>query len=90
MGPDGYVLNPGDFLLGFTAEHLDLKGKFACFLGARGSCAQAGLSVLLSSDFAEPDTDNPIILEIGNAGRCPIRINTGLRIVKGIFVPVTD
>lgn len=88
IGPEGYILQPGGFVLGFTAEHLSLKGKHACFLGTRGSCAQAGLSVLLSSSFAEPDTDNSIILEIHNASNSPIKLEAGMKIVKGIFVPV--
>lgn len=88
MGPEGYVLRPGEFVLGFTAEHLSLKNKYGCFLGTRGSCAQLGLSVLLSSSFAEPDTDNAIILEIHNAGNSPIRLQVGMKIVKGIFMEV--
>ena len=88
MGPDGFVLNPGDFVLGYTAERLSLKNKYACFLGTRGSCAQLGLSVLLSSNFAEPDTDNTIILEIHNASNSPIKLEAGTKIVKGVFMEV--
>lgn len=88
MGPDGFVLNPGDFVLGYTAERLSLKNKYACFLGTRGSCAQSGLSVLLSSSFAEPDTDNAIILEIHNASNSPIKLESGTKIVKGVFMEV--
>jgi dCTP deaminase len=88
MGPDGFILQPGEFVLGFTAEHVALKNRYACFLGARGSCAQAGLSVLLSSNFAEPDTDNSIILEIHNVGSSPIQLKPGMKIVKGIFAQV--
>lgn len=89
MSPDGYILRPGEFVLGFTAEHLALRDKYACFLGTRGSCAQAGLSVLLSSSIAEPDTDNAIILEIHNAGSSPIKLEKGMKIVKGVFMPVS-
>ncbi len=89
MGPDGYILQPGEFVLGFTAEHLALRDRYACFLGTRGSCAQLGLSVLLSSSIAEPDTDNAIILEIHNAGNSPIRLEAGMKIMKGAFMPVS-
>lgn len=88
IGSDGFILQPGDFVLGFTAEHLALKNNYACFLATRGSCAQAGLSVLLSSSFVEPDTDNSIILEIHNAGKSPIKLEAGMKIVKGVFVRV--
>lgn len=88
IGSEGFVLNPGDFILGYTTEHLSLKNNFACFLSTRGSCAQAGLSVLLGSDFAEPDTDNPQMLEIHNVSKSPIKLENGMKIVKGIFVRV--
>lgn len=90
IGSDGYVLQPGDFVLGFTKEHIALNNKFACFLGTRGSCAQIGLNVLLGSDFAEPDTDNNIILEIHNAGNSSIKLEAGMMIVKGIFARIED
>ena len=41
---DGYVLEPGKFILGFTKEKLKLNGRYGCLLSARGSCAQIGLS----------------------------------------------
>lgn len=88
MGSEGYVLASGEFVLGYTAEHLALQSKYGCFLSTRGSCAQAGLSVLLSSSFAEPDTDNAIILEIHNASGSPLKLTAGMKIVKGIFMPV--
>lgn len=88
IGSEGFDLNPGDFVLGYTAEHLSLKKNFACFLSTRGSCAQAGLSVLLGSDFAEPDTDNPQMLEIHNVSKSPIKLEKGMKIVKGIFVRI--
>ncbi|MDD3007107.1 MAG: hypothetical protein PHX30_06040 [Candidatus Pacebacteria bacterium] len=89
MGIEGFVLHPGEFVLGLTAERLSLKNKYVCFLSARGSCAQTGLSVLLSSIFAEPDTDNQIILEIHNTSSSPIKLEIGMKIVKGVFMQMT-
>lgn len=88
MGSDGFILNPGEFILGCTEEHISLNNKYGCFLSTRGSCAQVGLNVLLGSDFAEPDTDNCILLEIHNASGCPIKLEKGMKIVKGIFIPL--
>ena len=89
IGIEGFILHPGEFVLGLTAERLSLKNKYVCFLSARGSCAQAGLSVLLSSIFAEPDTDNQIILEIHNTSSSPIKLEIGMKIVKGVFMQMT-
>ncbi len=86
----GYVLDPGQFILGFTKEKLKLNNRYACILSARGSCAQIGLSVLLGSHFAEPDTDNKQTLEIANIGRYPILLFSGMLIVKGIFMTIDE
>ena len=81
-------MQPGEFVIGFTTETLTLNGKFGCFLSARGSCAQIGLSVLIGSNFAEPDTDNPQALEMVNVSKLPIKLVVGMPIAKGIFSPL--
>lgn len=88
INEDGIALQPGDFILGYTAEKLTLNGKFGCFLSARGSCAQAGLNLLLSSTFAEPDTDWPITIEIHNVSKSPILLAPGMSLIKGVFTRV--
>ncbi len=89
MGEDGFILNPGDFVLGYTNEKLSLNGNYACLLSVRSSCARLGLNVLLGSNFVEPDTDSLQILEIHNAAASPIRLEVGMKIVKGIFYMVS-
>lgn len=85
ISSDGFLLEPGAFVLGFTNEKLALKDKYVCFLSARGSCAQMGLNILLGSYLAEPDTNNIQILEIHNASPFPLKLEAGMRIVKGAF-----
>ncbi len=85
---EGYTLQPQEFVLGFTRERLKLNGMCGCLLSARGSCAQMGLNVLLSSIFAEPDTDNVQILEIVNNANIPIVLVYNMPIIKGIFMPL--
>ncbi len=82
---DGYILQPNQFVLGFTREALTLNGKFACLLNARASCAQVGLDTLLSSTLAEPDTDGIMIIEMHNASASPILLTPGMGIAKGVF-----
>ncbi|MBM3256707.1 MAG: hypothetical protein FJY98_00020 [Candidatus Liptonbacteria bacterium] len=85
---DGYILKPGEFILGFTKEKLKLNDKFACSLSSRGSCAQIGLDILLGSSFAEPDTNNSQTLEIFNVSGSSIVLFRDMPIVKGIFIPI--
>lgn len=85
IGEEGYLLEPGAFVLGYTEEKLTLNGKYICFLSTRGSIAQLGLNVLLGSAFAEPDTDNPQLVEIHNASPVPIKLLAGTKLIKGVF-----
>ncbi len=85
---DGYVLNPGEHVLGMTAERVTLHGKYSCLLSTRATCAQMGLDVTQSSFYCEPDTDNKFTLEISNTSSLPIRLFKGIKIVKGIFLPI--
>lgn len=89
-GDEGFILEPGAFVLGQTLEHLKLKRGVACLLSARGTCAQAGLNVLLSSQYAEPGTDQKLVLEIFNASPSPMALYPGMPIVKGIFSDVGE
>jgi dCTP deaminase len=88
IGAEGFVLKPGGFVLGCTKERVSLRGNYVCLLGTRGSCAQLGMNVLLGSIIMEPDTDNCIVLEIHNASNSPIRLEEGMKLVKGIFMRV--
>ena len=83
---DGYLLQPNEFILGRSKEHLYLSENVAAFLSARGSRAQVGLSVLLSSMYAEPGTSNHIAFEIQNVSAMPIKLSPGLPIVKVVFM----
>ena len=63
MKEDGYILDPGEFVVGFTAEKLTLPQGIYCILGTRGSRAQLGLDVLQSSTLVEPGSDNQLALK---------------------------
>lgn len=85
IGENGYELKQGDFAVFYTKEKVTLNGKYICILSTRATIAQMGLDVTQGSFLAEPDTDNQFALEITNRGPMPIKIYTGIKIVKGIF-----
>jgi dCTP deaminase len=90
MAAEGYVLEPGAFLLGKTAETIDLKNSYLCLLGTRSSIAQQGIDVLQDSTIAEPDTNGQFTLEIRNNGSKSVRLVPGMAIVKGIFSKIIE
>lgn len=86
--PEGYLLQPGGHILGETAEKVSLNGKIACTLSTRATIAMMGLDVMQSSSYCEPDTNNVITLEISNTSAVPARLFPGIKIVKGVFIPI--
>jgi len=84
---NGYILNPGDFILAQTKETVSISTKLACILDARTSLARIGRNALQGSTFIEPgQSKSHEILEISNIGNSPIKIYPDMKIVKGIFV----
>ncbi len=87
MDPSGYILQPGDFLLGQTKEMVSISQSLCCMLDARTSLARIGLNVLQGSTFIQPGQEESYeTLEISNISKSPIRIYSGMKIVKGIFL----
>ncbi len=86
IGEQGFILEPGMFVLGQTAEQLSVSQKLACMLDARTTLARIGLNVLQGSTFIQPgQSQSHETLEINNISKNPIRIYAGMKIVKGIF-----
>ena len=87
MDKAGYVMQPGEFLLGQVAEKLSMSTKLACLLNARGTLTRLGISMLQASTFTEPgQTDSNEVLEITNIGPHAVRLYPGMKAVKAIFV----
>ncbi|MBP7006124.1 hypothetical protein KBB27_03315 [Patescibacteria group bacterium] len=88
IGEDGFILEPNAFVVGQLQETLTVDETVAAFLSVRGSCAQAGLNALNSDFFAEPAWGGQLALAIKNMNHVPIRLHTGMKIVKGIFFKI--
>jgi dCTP deaminase len=87
MTSAGYDLQPGEFILGQTAEKLTLSNRLACFADGRTLLARLGIQVVLNSTFIEPgQSESHETLELKNSGPAPVRLYPGMKISKGIFV----
>lgn len=83
----GYILEPGEFILGQIAEKLSLSTGLASFTDGRTHLARLGLEVVMSSMLVEPgQQDSNETLEISNSGPNPICLYPGMPIAKGIFL----
>ncbi|MBX4198237.1 hypothetical protein KW782_02780 [Candidatus Parcubacteria bacterium] len=92
IGPDGYELKPGEFIICHTAETLRLGQNTGCFLTMRGARAQTGLDFLHCEIFCEPGSaggwDGKLMLETTNRGPYPIKLFPGITVIKAIFVTI--
>lgn len=90
LSKDGYLLQPGEFIICHTAETLKLGKNVACFLAMRGAKAQMGLDALNGEIFCEPGSEGgwngKLMLETINKGPYPVKLFPGITIVKAIFV----
>ena len=67
-----YVLTPGSFVLGMTAERVTLSNALAARVEGKSSLARFGVAVHLTAPKIDPGFSNKITLEIINLG--PFRV----------------
>jgi dCTP deaminase len=78
--PDGYLLEPGELVLGITKEKITLPEDLCGWLNSRSRFARIGLMSHIAAPFLAPGISNRQILEIFNAGRNKIKLIPGMRI----------
>lgn len=77
---DGYLLAPGELVLGITKERITLPADIVGWLNSRSRFARIGLMSHIAAPFLAPGISNRQILEIFNAGRNKILLTPGMRI----------
>ncbi len=81
----GYLLKPGELVLGITREKITLPDNICGWLQSRSRFARFGLMSHLSAPFVCPGVANKQVLEIYNAGPRKLKLMPGLRICQIIF-----
>jgi|SRR3989344_228348 len=90
ISEDGYMIQPGEFIICHTKEKLKLADTITCFLSMRGAVAQTGLDALHCEIFCEPGGGwgGKLMLETTNRGPNPIKLFLGVKIIKGVFIKI--
>lgn len=81
----GYVIKPGELVLGITFERITLPPDIAGWLGSRSRFARLGLMVHVSAPFMQPGISNSQVLEIFNTGPNYLKLVPGERICQFVF-----
>lgn len=82
---DTYVLRPGEFVLGSTAETLTLPGDVASRLEGRSTLGRLGLAVHATAGYIDPGFSGQVTLEMSNVGPWPLVLRAGQDIGQLVF-----
>lgn len=83
------TLEPGDFVLGMTAESAKIPRGYFGFIETRGNFARAGISISCNDGHIDSGTDGNITLEIHNHNTIPVTIHAG-DIICQLFLVALD
>lgn len=78
----GYLLKPGELVLGITKEKITLPGNICGWLNSRSRFARLGLMSHITAPFISPGVSNHQVLEIYNSANHPIKLVPGVKICQ--------
>lgn len=86
VAKDGsFIMQPGDFVLAVTLEHVLIPADLMGRLEGRSSLGRLGLVVHSTASVFDPGWDGKPVLELGNLGRMAIKLTVGMRICAMTF-----
>ncbi len=81
-----FVIHPGEFVLGRTAEHVELADDLVARIEGKSSLGRLGLIVHATAGFVDPGFRGTLTLEITNLTRVPIKLWAGKPIAQLSFM----
>lgn len=78
------IIPPNSFLLATTKEYIKLPNNLTAFVEGRSSIGRMGLFIQ-NAGWVDPGFEGEITLELFNANRLPIKLQTGRRICQLVF-----
>lgn len=85
ISKDGFIIHPGEFLLGATVEEISLPDDVAAKLEGRSSIGRLGLVIHATAGYVDPGFSGWLTFELSNLSRLPIRIYPGMKIAQICF-----
>lgn len=91
IDPDeGFILHPGEFVLGSTFEQVRLPDDIAARLEGKSSLGRLGLLTHSTAGFIDPGFEGHVTLELSNVATLPIRLWPGMKIGQLCFFRLTS
>ncbi len=82
---DAFVLQPGEFALGSTVERVKVPSDLVARVEGRSSIGRLAVVVHATAGFVDPGFEGRITLELGNLGRCAVKLYPGMRVSQIVF-----
>ncbi|MCW2956664.1 MAG: deoxycytidine triphosphate deaminase [Thermoleophilia bacterium] len=86
---DPFILHPGEFVLGATAEQVRIGNDLVGRLEGKSSLGRLGLLIHSTAGFIDPGFAGTITLELSNVANLPITIYPGMKIGQISFLQMT-
>jgi dCTP deaminase len=81
----GFVLHPGEFVLGSTLETVSLPDDLAARVEGKSSLGRLGLMTHATAGFVDPGFSGHVTLELSNVATLPIMLYPGMKIGQLCF-----
>lgn len=86
----GFIIHPGDFILGTTLEYVKIPKNIVARLEGRSSYGRLGLIIHATAGYIDPGFEGQITLELQNNGKHPIVLYSYERICQIVFETMTS
>jgi dCTP deaminase len=85
--PNGepFVLHPGEFALGHTAEIIGCPDDIVGIVNGKSSLGRLGIQVHATAGFIDPGFRGTVVLELSNVANLPILLRPGMKIAQMVF-----
>ncbi len=87
---DPFILHPGEFVLGATAELVTLADDVAARLEGKSSLGRLGLLTHSTAGFIDPGFSGHVTLELSNVATMPIKLWPGMKIGQLCFFKLSS
>ncbi|HET8602136.1 MAG TPA: dCTP deaminase [Segeticoccus sp.] len=87
---DGFVLHPGEFVLGSSLELVTLPDDLAARVEGKSSLGRLGLLTHATAGFVDPGFSGHVTLELSNVATLPIMLWPGMKIGQLCFFQLSS
>lgn len=86
---DPFILHPGEFVLGSTAERVAIPSDLVGRIEGKSSLGRLGLLIHTTAGFVDAGWDGQLTLEFSNVASLPISLYPGMKIGQISFIQMT-